>query len=72
MQKFLGSRDIGLLYGSPYLHVFPVCVNSVPQLPVTAVRVLLALGALGVAELEGDHDLRDAAEQGEEADPDQE
>src|SRR5690242_21925552 len=29
------------------------------------------LGMLGVAELEGDHDLRDAAEQGEEADPEQ-
>src|SRR6516162_11935396 len=31
----------------------------------------LRLGVLDVAELEGDHDLRDAAEQGEEADPDQ-
>src|ERR1700756_516165 len=31
----------------------------------------LRLGMLGAAELEGDHDLRDATEQGEEADPDQ-
>jgi hypothetical protein len=32
---------------------------------------VLRLGVLRVAELEGDHDLRDAAEQGEEANPDQ-
>src|SRR5204862_868326 len=31
----------------------------------------LRLGVLRTAELEGDHDLRDAAEQGEETDPDQ-
>ena len=31
----------------------------------------LRLRVLGAAELEGDHDLRDAAEHGEEADPDQ-